>query len=113
MLFHALSAVLLAAGAVAHNAMAPENATVAAAVAANEAGPYWHSFINDTIANATLWPKVTTIDFNKVSFAGWRSNEVRGVSHQLMSNLTQGCCIVRQPHGRGAQGDRGRLPRSQ
>lgn len=116
--------VLLAAAAVAQtNSSAPADSTAPAATssaspgnstapagnstepagnatspASNSTGPYWHSFINDTIANATLWPKAETIAFNKVSLAGWRSNEVRGVSPAVQLELILGCRLVCKPH---------------
>ncbi|CAK9785109.1 unnamed protein product [Cutaneotrichosporon oleaginosum] len=71
----------------ASGAVASGNATATSLNSTAAAGPYWHTFINDTIANATLWPKARTIDFNKVSLAGYRSNELRGAAGSF-ANLT-------------------------
>jgi chitinase len=69
------------------SAPAPAASGATPTTANTDAGPYWHSFINDTIANATLWPKAATIDFNKVSLAGYRSTELRGAAGSF-ANLT-------------------------
>ncbi len=82
-----LSLLALAAAAVAQSSSAPAPAASVSPTTATTAGPYWHSFINDTIANATLWPKAATIDFNKVSLAGYRSTELRGAAGSF-ANLT-------------------------